>query len=431
MKRLTATILAIALTTGCAFCQIPVWGLDSCVEYAVSHSSAILLQRCAERASRASLEQSRMELLPTLNIYVNQYYNWGRSVDMQELVIVRNRLTLQTSGSIGAQFLIFDGFTRLSAIARDKYLASAAASDVRQAMIDVKADITAAYLGNILAVLTKERLRESLDLVGRQAERVSHQVSCGARARSDLLEMEARRADILAQIAAAQGEEALRMEELRSLMGCTELFTTDTSLKALPCLPYCTDDIPLHLVPPSVTALKNRLSAAEYGLKAARGALLPTLSVSAAYGTYYSDASSELFKDQLDGNRNPSVSLSLVIPILNGGKTSGAIASARAEVESSRLRLQQAREQASLYEERLGSELANLAGQLDAARSRRGFCRERLRECTDRYEAGALPATDWLDAAREASQAECECVQCLCKYLFQLKLIEYYRDGCR
>ena len=339
MKRLTATILGIALTTGCAFCQTPVWGLDSCVDYALTHSSSILLQRCAQRASQASLEQSRMELLPTLNIYVNQYYNWGRSVDMQELVIVRNRLTLQTSGSIGAQFLIFDGFTRLSAIARDKYLADAAAGEVRQAMLEAKAGITAAYLGNILARLSEARLLESLKLIDDQAERVSAQIKCGARDRSDLLEIEARKADIISQIAAARSEEAIRMEELRSLMGCTESFCTDTCLKAISEIRDNPGESALGLEPPSISALQSRLNAAECALKAAKGALMPTLSVSAAYGTYYSDASPDKFGEQIDGNRNPSISLSMVIPLMNSGKTAGAIAGANAEVESSRIRL--------------------------------------------------------------------------------------------
>ena len=431
MKRFAAIILETVFATGIAFCQIPVWELDSCVGYAMEHSSAILLQRSAERASRANLVQSKLELLPTLNIYVNQYYNWGRSVDMQELVIVRNRLTRQTSGSIGAQFLIFDGFARLSGIARNRYLADAAAGDVRQAMLEAKTDITEAYLGNILARLSERRLMESLEMTSKQAERVSAQVNCGARDRSDILEIEARKADILSQIAAAQSEAALRMEELRSLMGCTEVFCTDTCLDAISSFPDSPEDISPDLAPPSVTALESRLSAAEFGLKAAKGALLPSLSVSAAYGTYYSDASPDPFREQLDGNRNPSVSLSLVIPLLTSGKTYGSISGAKAEVESSRLRLRHAREQAELYEERLMSECNALRGQLHAAGARSGFCRERLREAGGRYDAGALTTTEWLDAARESSQAECEYIQCLCKYLFQLKLIEYYRDGCR
>lgn len=431
MNRLTATILGLALTTGCAFCQTPVWGLDSCVGYALEHSSAILLQRCAERASRASLEQSKLELLPTLNIYVNQYYNWGRSVDMQELVIVRNRLTLQTSGSIGAQFLIFDGFTRLSAIARNKYLTEAAAGDVQQAMLDAKAGITAAYLGNILARLSGNKLQESLSLIDGQRERVFAQIKCGLRDRSDLLEIEARKADILSQIAAARSEEAIRMEELRSLMGCTDLFCTDTCLKAISQIRDNPADPCPELMPPSVSAQQGRLKAAECALREARGALMPTLSVSAAYGTYYSDASPDSFSEQLDGNRNPSISLNLVIPLLNLGKTAGAIAGAKAEVESSRLRLQQAREQACLYGERLRSECLSLQGQVEASEARCRFCRERLREATERHEAGSLSTSDWLEASREGSQAECDFVQCLCKYLFQLKLIDYYRDGCR
>ena len=431
MKRLAITICICAIGFAFSYGQTPVWSLDHCVEYAMEHNCGILLQRNAEDVCRAELLQSKMNLLPTLNVYLNQYYNWGRSVDMQELVIVRNRLTLQTSGSIGASFTIFDGLAGVNTVLRNKYLASASQYDVQQAMLDVKTDITSAYLSNILARLSRQRLEKSLGHISQQAERLSLQVDCGARDRSELLEMEARIADVKAQIANAECDGAVAMQQLKSIMGCTDAFVTDTcitpELSGRDLMADCITD----LTPPGAEALRSRIKAAGYGVKAARGAIMPSLSVSAAYGTYYSDASADPFRDQIDGNRNPSVSLNLVVPILNGGKAAAASTRAKAELRENELRLEQALEQASLYQSRLSEECISLREQVNSCRVRCGYCLQRLLEATARHDAGALSTSEWIDAQDAHTGAECDYVQCLCKYLFQLKLIEFYKDGCR
>ena len=432
MKRLTLIVWICTISAVVVKGQTRVMSLDSCVVYAMEHNCDILLQDNAESLCRVELLKSKMDLLPSLNIHLNQYYNWGRSVDMQELVIVRNRLTCQTSGSIGASFTIFDGLAGINNLSRQEQLARAAHCDGLQARLDVKTDIAASYLANILARLSRQRLLQSLDNATQMAERIAAQAECGARDRSDCMEIAARIADIQAQIAAAESDESLAMAQLKAYMGCEDVFMTDTCVTIPRDLDvYATVFNPAGMTPPAVAASRSRIKAAEYGIRAATGAMMPSLSISAAYGTYYSDASPDIFKEQLDGNRNPSVSLSLVVPILNGGSQYAAVARARAELQQNELRLRQAAEQASLFQSRLSSECHSLREQMLASRAKCDFCRVRLKEATERHSSGTLSTSEWIETLDTCTQAECDYVQCLCKYLYQLKIIEYYRDGCR
>ena len=432
MKRLIIIVLFCVISDVVSMGQTKVMSLDSCIAYAMEHNCGILLQDNAERMSRAELLKSKMDLLPSLNIHLNQYYNWGRSVDMQELIIVKNRLTRQTSGSIGASFTIFDGLAGINNILRQEQLTLAAHSDALQARLDLKSDIAASYLANILARLSRQRLLQSLDNTARLASRIEAQAECGTRDRSECLEIAARMADIRAQIAATESDEAVAMAELKGFMGSDEPFCTDTCVSILPDPGVFESPIDMDcLTPPAVTASQKRIKAAEYGIRAATGTLLPSLSISAAYGTYYSDASSDIFKEQIAGNRNPSVSLSLTVPILNGGSQYASIARARAELREYELRMRQASEQVSLLQNRLLGECRSLHGQMLASQDKCSYCRERLREATERHASGALSTSEWIEACEASTQAECEYVQCMCKYLYQLKLIEYYRDGCR
>ena len=431
MKRFITVLFILAAAVVPLAAQTPVWSLEQCLKYASEHNSDVLLGKIGEEKSRQKLVQSELELLPTLSLNANQYYNWGRSVDMQELVIVRNRLTRQTSASVGASFAIFEGFARINTIAMNKALVKAAAEACRQTEFEVKADIAAAYLGNVLARITRERLSESYDNVRLQRERIESTVALGAVSKGDLLELEAKGADILSQIATAIGQENENMQQLKALMGCDRMFFTDTSAaaggSAAPLCPQIDPTLP----PPMVEAAVSEKEAASFALKAAKGALFPTLSLSAGYGTYYSDASEADFKDQLSGNGNPSVALNLSIPLFDGGKRLSAVARARSELRESEIKLRQARQKAAGYAEGLICQEDLLCRQCEIGREKCRLCRERLLQETARYQEGAITTSQWIDACESLSQSECELAQCICKYLFHLKIMEYYEDECR
>ena len=411
--------------------QTPAWSLDSCVYYALQHNCAILLQDVEARKSRVNLVQSELSLLPSLNLYLNQYFNWGRSVDMQELVIVRNRLTRQTSGSVGASFLIFDGFTGINTIEMRRHLVRAADNNKRQTALEVKADIARAYLANILAKLSRRQLEQSLGNVQKQISRAAYQSHLGAISKGDCLELEAKAADIRARIVSAGSEETTQMEQLRTLLGGDVVFDTDTCITAYGIADTYPEWAFQDLTPPGVLAARNELAAAKSAVRAARGAILPTLTVSAAYGTYYSDAGDDGFKDQIDGNRNPSMSFSLALPLFGGGKTATSIALAKDDLEAAEIKLRQAIQEASTYQSQLLGQCETLRSQTQAAQARIDLLQERMQIASEEYSLGAITTSEWIDAAEELLQGGCEYAQTLCKYLFQLKIMEFYIDECR
>ena len=432
MKRLIAIYMLFVAGTSLLGAQPRVLGLEDCLRAALEAGPQAIIAETDADKSRINLRQSVSELLPSLNLYVNQYYNWGRSVDMQELVIVKNRLTRQTSGSVGASFSLFDGFARLNTVRMNRQLVLEADSKAAGALLRLKAEVSKAYLACILAMLEGRRLQDSYESFGRQLERLRIEAEAGTRKKSDICELEAKRANILSQIAASEAEETTQMSRLRQLTGIGEPFVPDTAAAPLAALEPDGSLEPLsqyaHLMP-DVAAARSSLKAAEFALKAAKGGLLPTIGLTAAYGTYYSDAAMAGFKDQLDGNRNPSISLSIAVPLFNAGKASAAVARARADLRASEARLQQAESEALsdiLEAERQG---ACLGEQLKAAEAAARMSRLRQKYATAEYENGAITTSEWTDACQDRAQSECELVQASCKYLFQLKIMEFFKDG--
>ena len=221
------------------------------------------------------------------------------------------------------------------------------------------------------------------------------------------------------------------MQQLRKLTGREEPFSTDMAeYESHPAMEMPPEGDYLPCIP-AVAAAEHSVKAAENSLKAARGALLPTLSLSAAYGTYYSDASDALFKDQVSNNRNPSVSLSLVVPILDCGKAAGDLARARNDLETQRLRLQQITEESAYNLLQLKQQCILLENQQESLKARQEYCAEKLRLADREYELGSISTAQWLEAGEDYAQSACDHLQCRCKYLFQKIILNLYYNGCQ
>ena len=429
MKRLILFCLMLAAADMALEGQTRTLGLDDCIGLALQRNPEILLGRIACDKSRTELLQSEAELLPTLNLYANQYYNWGRSVDMQELVIVKNRLTRQTSGSVGASFSLFDGFTSINTVRLKRQLLLAEGDNARRIEAEVKAEVARAYLGNILARLEHSRLGESLKAMEGQAARLTLEVEAGSATRSGILEMEAKMAEIQSQIADASARENMQLVKLKALTGCGESFATDTLLPPPASEPPAEGIHALADAMPAVAAARHNLKAAELALKVAKGSLLPSLSVSAAYGTYYSDAAEATFRQQLENNHNPSISLGLSVPIFNAGKGAAAVAAARADLSASRIQLQQALDQSKNELAQLEQDCRTLHVQLLAAICSEELYLKRFECATAEYESGTISTSEWIDACEDLARSRCALAQAWCKYLFQKKIMEFYEDA--
>ena len=88
------------------------WTLERCIQYGMEHNID-LREQAVETAFRSAVLREKVAAhFPVITATVAQDWNWGRSVDMQELVIIRNKLTRATGASLNASLPLFDGFAR-------------------------------------------------------------------------------------------------------------------------------------------------------------------------------------------------------------------------------------------------------------------------------------------------------------------------------
>ena len=162
-------------------------------------------------------------------------------------------------------------------------------------------------------------------------------------------------------------------------------------------------------------------------LKIQKGATLPTLSVSAGYGTYYSSSQDAAFFTQFNNNRNPSVGLNLSIPIFNNWRNSIAVKNARANAEKSNIGVQMAMQELEKQIRLTYNEVLGSYEKLKAAQANKDTAAETFNHTSEKFNLGMLDGTDYTTAKNNLLKAESEYLQCKYQYIFQQKIMDYYR----
>ena len=425
--------LLLALLTLPARAQ-DTWSLERCIDYALEHNVDIRKQEIGIAAKQIELTRRRLDHLPALNAQIAQEYNWGRSVDMQELVIVKNKLTRATGASLSASLSLFEGLARHAQRMAARKALQAAAFDADGLRDGLTLDVTGAYLQLMLARQIHAYTRERFATIVQQQERTAHLVEAGSQPKSALNELEAQMASEKAAMVEASCRVRTATLDLTRLMNLPpdssfvagDTFGNDTIVAQVTLV---TEDQVEEFLrqDPRMRSARSAIDENRHLQTASWGAFLPTLSVTAGYGTYYSSASDDPFRTQIDENRNPSLSFQLGIPLFNAGQALTqarlrklALEQARLAAEETRTRIADEIHSATIEAENCCQKYLSAGETLQAMQS--------LLEITEaKYNLGAATALDYIVARNNHFKAVSDYLQAKWQYLYQLKLLERYR----
>lgn len=410
------------------------WPLERCIQYALEHNLDLQEKKLGVDIRRAELTQRRLAHLPVVSAQIAQEYNWGRSVDMQELVIIRNALTRATGASVSAALPLFNGFSRHYQRLSAKKAVEVAAFEVDDLRTALETDITRAYLELMLAKQMLNYTRESLATIIRQRERTAQLVEAGSQPKSALSEMEAQVAAERAEMVTAECRVRTATLSLTRLMNLPsdvsfttgERFGQDSVAIRVPLVSdsqaerYLQND-------PRIRGARARIAELQHQESAAKGQFFPSLNVSASYGTFYSSTADAPFRTQLDENRNPSVSLNLSIPIFSAWQAATNLKKSRLALEVARLDAQKVWTAVRDEIRSTRIETDNCLQQFLSSEETLQAMQQLLDVTEAKYNLGAATALDYIVARNKHFKAATDYLQAKWQYLFQLKLLERYR----
>lgn len=440
MKAHTAVIIMILLSWSWHECSAQdIWSLERCIEYACANNLSIKQQSLEVTRSENQLLQSRLSFVPSLSASVGHNLNWGRSVDLQNLEIIRNQLSQSTSASANTSIQLLDGLSKLYSLKSSRKSIDISLQEVERLKDEISISIVRSYLQILLAKEMLATSQENFKSISEQRDRTRLLVEAGSQPYTALL-------DIESQLAA---------ERVQTVTAESQVTTSTLALQQLLDLPY-SKDFQIHIPEidgmlssyhgysadeiyasaqnlPVIQSARLSLDKGDIELKAAKGQYWPKISLSASYGTFYSSSSyspsgtAYPFFEQFRDNINPSISIGLSIPIFSNWSVRTNVRNA--ELSRRSLEIDLKLKQQTLYKDiqTAVTEADTYYRKMEAALANVNSMQESFRYVQEKFNTGALNGTDYTVARTNLLKARSEYLQAKYQFVFQVKIIDFYK----
>jgi outer membrane protein len=401
------------------------------LDLALRQSVDVRKSENAAALSSATVQEQKLQFLPSLSIKTSGSQNIGRTFSETEGSIVNQSTSALTAG-ISSSVTLFNGLSNVASLKQANLAENASQQDL------TRARQTAAFTvaSNFLTVISdQEQLgvqQENLSAQQALEAQISKLVQAGARSISDLYQQQAVVASARSSVTSAKRDlEVAKVQLIQTLQlepGGTYDFVPpaiqagDTSaafnLDSLLARAYANRT--------DLAAASSRVSAANQGVKAASGGRWPSLALTAGYNSSFNSATDLDLLDQLDQRRGGSVALQVTVPLFDNGQTGLATERARIDQENAQLALEDQRRTIGLEVRRAYLDYDAAREQLAAAEAQLKASNLAVTTAQKRYQAGAGTLVELAQARATQVQAASAVVTARYTLVFQGSLMPYY-----
>lgn len=304
--------------------QAKIWGLDSCMAYAVEHATDVKREVINARQRKQDYQKAVTDFLPSVAGGVQGQYAWGRNID-PETNTYNHVTTFNNYYQLYASLNVFDGFATINAFKQAK-LARAYSTTAMQKVrddktIDVMQKFVDAAYAEASIQLASDKLAESKRLLAK----MQRLYELGEKGRPDVVQMESQVAEDEYNLTHQKHVAQQCLLTLKSAMN----FPVEEELRLVTNGKQVNESFPINHetvyqnflnASPDVKSAEYEVEKARYDYKIAKGRLLPSLSLSGGISTnFYRNLSQggqyEGFASQFRNNRGEYLALTLSIPI--------------------------------------------------------------------------------------------------------------------
>lgn len=433
MKRLLITIYAIAAVLQMSASEP--WSVERCMQYAADHSHTVRQQQFALEDSRAAKTQAIGAFLPSVYGAVNGQMNFGRAIDPSTNTYT-DVSTFNNGYGLEASLTVFDGLQRYNNLRLAKANEAMGRSGVRAEKDDVALKVYKAYMDLVYCEGAVSQTAKKRDESRELLRQTSVMAEVGQKSDADVAQMRATLAADEYELAHMQSQTTKARLALKQLMG----FPVDSTLAVIQ---PSFDDEPLTAEDasqisafaatdnPRILKAQQNVEAARYSLRAARGALLPTISLSGGVSTSFfrnmDKGGHASFSSQFRNNAGEYVGLSLSIPLFDRLATYStirrrktALAQAQENLAYEQSELRRIIVEAASDVENSTKEVEKMQEQVEA---------DSIASCltTRKYEEGLASSIDVKTAAVTLLQSRVRLLQSQLTMAYNKKLLAYYK----
>ena len=432
MKRLFLIIYVIAAALPLSASEP--WTVERCMQYAADHSHGVRQQQFALEDSRAVKTQAIGAFLPSVYGSVDGQMNFGRAIDPSTNTYT-DVSTLYNGYGLQASLVVFDGLQRYNNLRLAKANEAMGRSGVRAEKDDVALKVYKAYMDLVYCEGAVSQTAKKRDESRELLRQTSVMAEVGQKSEADVAQMRATLAADDYELTHMQSQTTKALLALKQQMNFP---IADTLIVEKPSVdaPLQSSDNAYNIynvaltTNPRIAQAVSNVASARYALRAARGALLPTLSLSGGVSTSFfrnMDVGGHApFSKQFKNNAGEYVALSLSIPIFN---RLGSVSSVR----SRRIALDRARESLCYERSELQRIIAEAVADVENSAKEVQKMKDQVEAdslaaylTTRKFEEGMASSIDVRTAAVTLLQSRVKLLQSQLTMMYNRQVLAYY-----
>lgn len=428
-------VMMFLLGTGfSAQAQTKSWTLEECINYALSKNVQVQKADLTNNQDQFYADQAKANRFPSVNASVSQNFNWYKGFDSLTGQYGNSKGTSSSNYSVNSNVLLFNGEKLTNKIKQAEIDLQSSHFNSEAVKESVGLNILNAYLQVLYARESVSNAEKQIEATTGQLELAQERMDLGVISMSDYLQIKSELANEKSTLANAKSQLSINKVSLMQLMELPVEPNFEISSPNLDTLlientqPNAQEIYKLALgIKPEIKNAELNKESAELNVNIAKADFLPSISMGAGFSSNYSSLTNSGYTTQLGNKINPSIGLSLSIPIFqkkqvrtNVGLANIAVSNAELDEINTRNTLRKDIEQACVDIETAKSEY-------DASLEQMKSSQEAYDVTEEKYKQGLLSSVDFLVQKANLITSESKLLQSKYNLVFSYKVLDFYK----
>ncbi|MFV8355239.1 TolC family protein [Flavobacterium sp. XS1P32] len=324
------------------------WTLTKCMDMALHNNVEIKIRQLEIKRTQQSQNSVLNRMLPVVNLYGQQSYNFGSTIDPASNGRVSSNIQ-NDDFYLNAKTNLID-FGAFANAKKDKINIELAKADKEVIENEYKLQLLESYYQALYAQELLKIQKEQMKQAYFNLDRVTKEVAIGSKPQSDLYDMQLSFSEEDNRNLETEQLYAMKKAQLFQLMNVTDVVTDEVVLET-----YMNERTAVNFESESNNPkikraeLQYKNSLESIGLERANN--LPVLSAFYGFSTFYyktlsqTNTNTDSFFDQLQLNKSQQVGMQLNVPIFNGFRNNKKIDASKIESEKTKLAIEQQKQE--------------------------------------------------------------------------------------
>lgn len=412
------------------------YDLQTAVNIALENNLTLKRSELNQLSNEATVMQNKGARYPTFSTGASTGYRWGRSINPVTNLFETARIG-NINLSANSNVTLFAGSRVTNTLNQSQTNLEAGLYNIEATRNDITLNIINLFV-NVVFNREQVNIAESqLATSKEQLDRTKKLVEAGSLPLSDQLDLQSQNATNELEVINARNN--LRISKLNLAQAMQIPFTEDfqviepefvinENLMATE-TPEIIYNTAVDIMP-EIKLAQSNVESAEYGVKVAKGAFLPTLGLGANLFSNYVDQAfgteRPTFGQQIENNLSQSVNLNLSIPIFSQLNNKAAVQRARVQKQISEVAEIEAKNTLRQDIETAYNSALSAEQSYEANLIRLEAVQESFRIAQQRLDAGAINSVDFQVAQNNLFNTQADLLNAKYTYIFRVKVLDFY-----